>query len=245
MEFATTSTLRKANSKRHMENHLTAQSKFYVCPVCGKNVRSLHSLRRHIRKLHPENALAIDKRQTYCDSSSFQCGVCHYKTLRKASLKRHMETHVLAKGKMYVCFVCGKSIGSLDLFKEHVRKRHPAKALAIDSAFRIPDSVFFHFCAFCRMAFSTPDDKVRHFENVHRDKMPKELSILKCHISQTLDRDKMRTGLGSKHYRTSKGAKNMKQFHCDVCNTKLANKTETIDHIKNHFSRRRQFTCQR
>ena len=223
---------------------MAAKSKRYFCPVSGKSMGSLFALRRHIRQLHPKEALAIDKNQPECERSSFQCGICHYRTLKKANLKRHMEYHMTSKRKPYVCPLCKKSTRTLDTLKEHVRKRHPAKALEIDSSFRIPDSVFFHFCAFCRMAFSTPDDKERHFENVHRDKMPKELSDLKCHISQT----KMWAGLGetrSNLYRNSKGAKSMKQFHCDVCNTKLNNKTEIIDHMKNHFSRRRKFTCQR
>ena len=111
-----------------------------------------------------------------CDRCTFQCGECHYKTLHKANLKRHMRCHMTAhQSKMYVCPESGKSLGSLGTLRGHVKQRHPAKALAIDKTFRIPDSVCFHFCEFCRMAFSTPDDKERHFKYVHEDIIPKDL----------------------------------------------------------------------
>ena len=110
-----------------------------------------------------------------CDRCNFQCGECHFKTSYKLNLKRHMEIHMTAKSKMYVCPECGKSLGSIRTLRGHVKQRHPAKALAIDKTFRIPDSVYFHFCEICRMAFSTPDDKERHLKYVHEDITPKDL----------------------------------------------------------------------
>ena len=110
-----------------------------------------------------------------CDRCNFQCGECHFKTAYKANLKRHMKFHMAAKSKMYVCPGCGKRLGSLGTLTGQVKQRHPAKALAIDKTFRIPDSVYFHFCEFYQMAFSTSDVKERHFKYVHADITQKDL----------------------------------------------------------------------
>ena len=102
---------------------------------------------------------------------NYGCGMCHYRLLRKQDLKRHMEYHVTAKNQMYVCPICGRSQRTLETLRKHVKESHwnLEKIVKIDSTFRIPDSVFFHFCEFCKMAFSTPDDMERHFKYVHED----------------------------------------------------------------------------
>ena len=189
-------------------------------------------------------------------SRRYQCGVCHYSTPKIGHLKRHMEYHATDKVSMYECPVCRKSLRCFEQFCQHVEKQHPTKIYE-KKTFRVPEAIYFHLCKVCHIAYSTPSGLERHlFTDEHYAKMPKDYSILNNNSSLTIDKNKiLKKGDENRiaPYRVHGGVKTriktyyktLKDFQCDLCNVRLADRITITRHMQAHFGIQREFVSQR
>uniref|UniRef100_A0A1A8LHI4 Zinc finger and AT hook domain containing n=1 Tax=Nothobranchius pienaari TaxID=704102 RepID=A0A1A8LHI4_9TELE len=98
----------RSNLKAHINRH--NMEKHHLCDLCGKKFKSKFTLKSH-RLSHTE------------EGKRFRCSECHFTSVFKPLLIRHMEQH--AKFKPFRCTHCHYSCNFAGALKRHYNMKHP------------------------------------------------------------------------------------------------------------------------
>ncbi|XP_026668178.1 zinc finger protein 62 homolog [Ceratina calcarata] len=108
-----------------------------VCPICQKELKTAHLMRRHIRSIH-KKTLSCDKcdkvystrqgliehQKAHEDDFYLECSICHLRYKRKAGLRHHqIRVHSNIEAK-YMCDHCGKRFKLKVDLGLHIEKIH-------------------------------------------------------------------------------------------------------------------------
>ncbi|KAG4066053.1 hypothetical protein HA402_001300 [Bradysia odoriphaga] len=129
----------KRNFKDHVNSHSSARD--YKCDLCGSAVKSIFTLRKHIKKVHMKvkssilplnmktNCDICDKQfsspatfqrhelRYHSDSGNITCEVCDKKSLTIDEHSRHMKIHTDSK---FQCGFCDARFVSNESLKVHL-----------------------------------------------------------------------------------------------------------------------------
>nr|CAI5858917.1 unnamed protein product [Callosobruchus analis] len=115
-------TVKSSFNKHHFREHSEVASNFKlsVCIHCNATFKSKTSLDDHVIRKHPDFILSIT-------SKLHECTKCHFKTVRKRSLNRHLLEHpeVASNFKLSVCINCNTTFKSKKSLDHHVLRKHP------------------------------------------------------------------------------------------------------------------------
>nr|XP_015831218.2 zinc finger protein ZFAT isoform X1 [Nothobranchius furzeri] len=147
----------RSNLKAHMNRH--NMEKHHLCDLCGKKFKSKFTLKSH-RLSHTE------------EGKRFQCSECHFTSVFKPLLLRHMEQH--AKFKPFRCTHCHYSCNFAGALKRHYNMKHPdemyenagpglpnADALKQQGGRKCPE---------CEFVYGTKWELNRHLKTRHNQK---------------------------------------------------------------------------
>ena len=198
------------NIKRHKFNVHEMKKKFYVCDVCGLKSSYKSTLKKH-KKIHDPKV---------------KCSICRKLV---TDLKTHNSREHPAKNKLYVCDVCGFSVGYKAAFEKHIKTHGPKIKCSICHKLVscIKDHKYgvhatknkLHVCDFCGFRAAYKSVLKKH-KKIHDPKV-------KCQICH-----KLVTNVKS-HTRGVHPTEN-KFYVCDVCGHKAALKSSLKLHIKTH-----------
>ncbi|XP_037836291.1 zinc finger protein ZFAT isoform X2 [Kryptolebias marmoratus] len=148
----------RSNLKTHMNRHNTESR--HLCDLCGKKFKSKLTLKSH-RLSHTD------------EGKKFQCSECHFKSVFKPSLLRHMEQH--AKFKPVRCAHCHYSCNVAGVLKRHYKMKHPDETYENDGP-GLPSSDTLEQqgalkCPECEFVYGTKWELNRHLKNKHNLKV--------------------------------------------------------------------------
>ncbi|XP_037532997.1 zinc finger protein ZFAT [Nematolebias whitei] len=148
----------RSNLKTHMNRHNTESH--HLCDLCGKKFKSKLTLKSH-RLSHTD------------EGKRFQCSECHFTSVFKPSLLRHMEQH--AKFKPFHCAHCHYSCNIAGALKRHYKMKHPDETYE-NAAPGLPNSETLEQqgalkCPECDFVYGTKWELNRHLKNKHNLKV--------------------------------------------------------------------------
>ncbi|VDN38784.1 unnamed protein product [Gongylonema pulchrum] len=114
----------------------------HQCPECGKQLRSVVSLRQHHVRYHSSESPhvcsvcsqkcvyrseLIKHMRMHSGERPFKCSVCNVRFTRNEARKRHMRKHT--GEKPYTCEFCNSSFSRIDHFKNHKKTHYRPAAM--------------------------------------------------------------------------------------------------------------------
>ncbi|KAG5896086.1 hypothetical protein JTB14_006875 [Gonioctena quinquepunctata] len=119
--------------RAHMKRH---EGLSYVCDVCGKNVTSVESLKRHIRTHTGERPYKCEEcgknfktaqylvthKRVHTKEKPYVCDICNQSFTQKSSLTVHVRYHT--GERPYKCNACSRLFVTKTVLKNHRCKAH-------------------------------------------------------------------------------------------------------------------------
>jgi uncharacterized Zn-finger protein len=222
---------------KHMMTHIDVQHK---CEVCNKEFQLVEELEEHVltHMLNPsaEEDYEEGSSQTIdSNGNRYACGQCGKQFRHRASLFRHVETHV--EDLRFDCTECGKTYRHRADFQQHMRLKHLLKNRAVcrycDRQFYLPGSLRAHLhthraeksykCRICDKVYQRSDSLNNHML-VHTGESPymctqcgeqfKHRLSMYRHLDSHKDRESFRCELCARCFKHSNALKeHTKRFH--------------------------------
>jgi uncharacterized Zn-finger protein len=222
---------------KHMLTHVDVKNK---CAMCDKEFEQVDELEEHVMT----HMLAQSTEEDYEEGSSqavdsdgnrYACGQCGKQFRHRASLFRHVETHV--ENLRFDCKECGKTYRHRADFQQHMRLKHLLKNRAVcrycDRQFYLPGSLRAHLhthraeksykCRICGKVYQRSDSLNNHML-VHTGESPymctqcgeqfKHRLSMYRHLDSHKDRESFRCELCARCFKHSNALKeHTKRFH--------------------------------
>ncbi|XP_017491845.1 PREDICTED: transcription factor grauzone-like [Rhagoletis zephyria] len=144
---------------------------FFVCHVCGKEMKTKAFFEKHVRLHFEESGPKVKCTFEGCDS-----WLKDEDNLRLHIHRRHSKN----KDKVFTCEVCGGEYKSRAAMTSHMLRVHPKKTYPCDicnkifkTAWRLREHMAQHTgernykCAFCTSTFNTNGNYYTHLKNLH------------------------------------------------------------------------------
>ena len=153
-------------------------SKTYMCKECDFSTTIKRSIRRHMKKIHPDKKYMYNE-----DSKKFMCKECDFSTSVESSIRRHMKNIHSDSETPKACEICGKLFKHKDSLGSHMSIYHsvPEGYTKCESCkenvpiAEFPSHTCQEFvCPVCDKAFKTFQMLKNHKRHVHMKS--KELS---------------------------------------------------------------------
>lgn len=141
------------------------------CPICVHISVDAHELRKHLRRVHPNQQRSRD---------SDQCHLCPKKYQRRGLLRRHLkDVHKISEGPSqmelpFVCSECGNRYRYKSSLDQHVDAKHTAE----------DERRWVHRCTLCSRSFWRKCLLEKHIEEVH-NKLAQEQPVWLGPIADT------------------------------------------------------------
>ncbi|XP_017491877.1 PREDICTED: transcription factor grauzone-like [Rhagoletis zephyria] len=159
-----------ASLRRHI-GRVHHRKSFFVCHVCGKEMKTKPLFEKHVRLHFEESGPKVKCTFEGCDSWLKDEG-----NLRQHIQRRHSKN----KDKVFTCEVCGGEYKSKAAVANHMLGVHPKKIYPCDvcnknfkKAFRLKEHMAQHTgernykCVFCTSTFNTSGNYYTHLKNLH------------------------------------------------------------------------------
>ena len=138
--------------KRHKLTH--TGEKMYSCEYCGKAMKLLSSLRRHLRIKHGPRKPQLQKSNPTTDKAEyterFGCNYCGKAFAGHTSLKNHVRIHT--GERPYSCEYCGRAFTQKGNLKAH---------MVVHGGEKI------YFCQYCGKSYTQGSSLNRHIKQNH------------------------------------------------------------------------------
>ncbi|XP_041635202.1 zinc finger protein 491-like isoform X2 [Cheilinus undulatus] len=217
----------QSESVEELKTHLESHRKTYSCDICGKNLLTFLSLRRH----------AI----LHTGEKPYQCDVCSKTFASASALRNHRWEHV--EDKPHKCEVCGRTFAFKPQLRIHSRIHTGEKPYICDlcgkdvTNFRsLSRHKLIHFgkkrhsCQVCGKRFLTLTNMKQH-QKIHTSRDKTCLCEICCKMFHT-------KGQLNAHLATHREEK----LTCNICGKSLSSKGALTRHLIIH-SGERPYKC--
>lgn len=151
--------------KCHISSVHNRENRTYLCPVCGKNFTTKHSLNMHQNihsgnrpftcnicgKCFMYNSALRDHKHIHSGEKKFECEVCNKAFQQRSGLQMHAKIHT--EKKAYHCKECGRGFVQKQSLQRHERSHKGEKPF---------------FCKICGRFFGDSGIIRRHLIMVHK-----------------------------------------------------------------------------
>nr|CAI5852380.1 unnamed protein product [Callosobruchus analis] len=209
----------KSTIKKYFKQHIWSHSsdKPGACKHCTATFKTKRALNEHIVKKHPDfSALTACK--------IYKCSYCHFKTIQKLTLDRHMVVHRGAAfiANVLTCKYCEAKFTREKILNDHIIKKHPG--------FEGSSAEKIHECSYCSYKTTVKQYLTEH-ALVHSSDKPNTCK----HCSASFNRKGSLVEHIVKKHPGFIASVTKKIFECSHCTYKTSIKPMFHEHVmRNH-----------